>query len=85
MLASLCSFTCRDALSQLLGSVKLHLEELVIERCSDFLSMGTLHFSPLASVSRLKVNLACSAIAFTRLAVVCPLLIGSTCQAIVLL
>ena len=47
---------CRDALSQLLGPVKLHLEELVIERCSDFLSWGTLHFSPLAAVSRLRVG-----------------------------
>lgn len=36
--------------------MKLHLEELVIERCSDFLSRGTLHFSPLAAVSRLKVS-----------------------------
>ena len=47
---------CRDALSQLLGPVKMHLEELVIERCSDFLSRGTLHFSPLAAVSRLRVS-----------------------------
>lgn len=48
--------TCRDALSQLLAPVKLHLEELVIERCSDFLSRGTLHFSPMAAVSRLRVS-----------------------------
>lgn len=47
---------CRDALSQLLGPVKLHLEELVIERCSDFLSRGSLHFSPLAAVSHLRVS-----------------------------
>ena len=50
--------------------MKLHLEELVIERCSDFLSMGTLHFSPLASVSRLKVSFACSALPLTELAIV---------------
>ena len=43
-------------MAQLLGPVKLALEELVIERCSDFLSMGTLHFSPLASLSRLRVS-----------------------------
>ena len=43
-------------MSQLLGPVKLHLEELVIERCSDFLSRGVLHFSPLAAVSRLRVS-----------------------------
>ncbi|KAL3136894.1 hypothetical protein ABBQ32_006503 [Trebouxia sp. C0010 RCD-2024] len=54
----------RDALAQLLGPVKLALEELVIERCSDFLSMGTLHFSPLASVSRLRV-LSLKSIQFT--------------------
>ena len=50
-------WSCRDALSQLLGPVKLHLEELVVERCTDFLSVGVHHFSPLASLSRLKVSL----------------------------
>lgn len=47
---------CRDALLQLLGPVKLHLEELVVERCTDFLSTGIHHFSPLAGLSRLKVT-----------------------------
>ena len=50
-----CGCACRDALSQLLAPVKLHLEELVVERCTDFLSMGIRHFLPLASLSRLKV------------------------------
>lgn len=47
---------CRDALIHLLAPVKVHLEELVVERCSDFLSIGMHHFSPLASLTRLKVQ-----------------------------
>ncbi|DBA72783.1 TPA: hypothetical protein ACH3X2_010173 [Trebouxia sp. C0005] len=54
----------RDALSQLLGPVQVHLEELVVERCSDFLSMSIHHFAPLASLSRLKV-LSLKSIQFT--------------------
>lgn len=47
---------CRDALVQLLALLRVHLEELVVERCSDFLSVGIHHFTPLATLTRLKVR-----------------------------
>ena len=44
---------------QLLSPVKFALEELVVERCSDFLSAGMHHFTPLASLTRLKASPLC--------------------------
>ena len=47
---------------QLLAPLRVHLEELVVERCSDFLSVGMHHFTPLATLTRLKVCLPSSAV-----------------------